>query len=203
MRHTLLACRGGRLALPDPTLVLVDRRDGGNLIVEPPREVWERSELSATELASWSCLVAAAGRAMLDVLPALEGGCINYWEAGNWALNDEAEPVGPKRAPEHRKVHLHLLGRSRGARHPSWRWGESPVFPVYAERLAERFERLSAAECARIVARCALRLGTQYGMPASDIGPWTTCHGCGYPLGAAPGTSEPDLAALCAQCQPQ
>ena len=33
---------------------------------------------------------------MIDVLPQLAGGCINYWEAGNWALNDEAEPKGAR-----------------------------------------------------------------------------------------------------------
>ena len=35
--------------------------------------------------------IVQAGRAMLDVLPQLENGCINYWEAGNWALNGKLE----------------------------------------------------------------------------------------------------------------
>ncbi|MGZ5446485.1 MAG: hypothetical protein ACXWLY_31685 [Thermoanaerobaculia bacterium] len=78
---TLFTSSGGSIVLPE--LVLVDREDGGNLIVEPPRDVWERSELTAEELTLWSFLIAATGRAMLDVLPQLEGGCINYWEAGN------------------------------------------------------------------------------------------------------------------------
>ena len=82
----ILSCIGGDVVLPDPLLVLVDRIDGGNLIVNPQRPVWERSELTALELTQWSYLVAATGRAMLDVLPQLAGGCINYWEAGNWAL---------------------------------------------------------------------------------------------------------------------
>ena len=49
---------------------------------------------------------------MLDELPQLEGGCIGYWEASNWALNDLAEPRGPKSPREHRRVHMHLFGRS-------------------------------------------------------------------------------------------
>ncbi len=57
---------------------------------------WERSELTPAELTQFAFLVSAAGRAMLDVLSQLEGGCINYWEAGNWALNDDAEPKGRK-----------------------------------------------------------------------------------------------------------
>ena len=68
----LLTTGGGSVVLPDAKLVLVDRRDGGNLIVNPPRDVWERSELTAAELIAWSCLVAATGRAMLDVLPQLD-----------------------------------------------------------------------------------------------------------------------------------
>src|SRR6185503_10551912 len=134
MGRKIFICDGGCIVMPDLELVLVDRGDGGNLIVNPPRNVWERSELSAVELSLWSSLVAATGKAMLDVLPQLEGGCINYWEAGNWALNEQAEPRGPKTAREHRRMHLHLLGRSPGATHPAWRWGESPVFPRYAER---------------------------------------------------------------------
>ena len=132
----LFTCHGGHLALPDKGAALVSREDGGNLLVLPPREVWERGELTPTELTDWSFLVAAAGQAMLRTLPQLELGCINYFEAGNWALNFAAEPRGPgsrgigsrgigsagigsagiKSGPEHRRVHMHLLGRSRTAK---------------------------------------------------------------------------------------
>jgi hypothetical protein len=74
----IFACAGGELALPEATLVLVDRQDGGNLIVTPPRDVWERSELTGAELTAWSLLVAASGRAMLEALPQLDGGGINF-----------------------------------------------------------------------------------------------------------------------------
>ena len=59
---------------------------------------------------------------MLDVLPQLAGGCINYWEAGNWALNDAADPKGRKDARAHRQMHLHLLGRSPSSADPAWAW---------------------------------------------------------------------------------
>jgi hypothetical protein len=164
MTRTLFANPGGEVVLPDPRLVLVSREDGGNLIVNPPRKVWERSELTAAELIGWSFLVAATGRAMLDVLPQLAGGCINYWEAGNWALNDEADPKGPKTAPEHRSVHMHLLGRSRTARHPSVRWGEAPKFPDFRDRhaWAAGFEQLREDECAIIVLRLREILARRY-----------------------------------------
>jgi phage baseplate assembly protein W len=176
----LFACRGGTIVLPAPSLVLVDRSDGGNLIVNLPRTVWERAELTPAELAEWSFLVAATGQAMLDSLPQLAGGCINYWEAGNWALHFDAEPIGPKTAPEYRQVHLHLLGRGRAAASPDWTWGEAPRFPPFARRFdwADSNRRLTGPECAAIVARAAEVLREKYGMDASDARP---CEACDYP----------------------
>lgn len=193
----LFTCQGGSIVLPDRQLVLVDRQTGGNLVINPPREVWERSELTATELTHWSFLVAATGKAMLDVLPQLAGGCLNYWEAGNWALHDEAEPKGAKTAPEHRRVHLHLLGRSRTTNDPSWRWGEAPVFPTFAERhaWAASNERLIAAECRDIVARVETLLMERYGTQADQIADWFVCVGCGYPTPLKP--------PMCVECQLQ
>lgn len=167
----------------------MSRKDGGQLIVNPPREVWERGELTAVELTLWSLLVAATGTARLDVLPQLEGGCINYWEAGNWALNERAIPAGPKTAREHRRVHLHLLGRSRFATHPSWKWGEAPRFPDYVDRdaWAATFEPLSPEECRAVTARMKTLLEARYGFGPGQIMPWTPCPACGYPT---PGPAE-------------
>lgn len=182
----LFTCAGGHISLPDRALVLVGREDGGNLIVTPARDVWERSELTPAELMRWSFLVAATGKAMLDVLPQLEGGCINYWEAGNWALNEEAEPFGPKTAQAHRKVHMHLLGRSRTAVSPSWKWGEAPKWPDYVERhkWAQKFERLTAEECRNILTEVEALLTSRYELPASQLTPRSSCPVCGYPTPA-------------------
>lgn len=132
-----------------PTMPLLDRTDGGHLVVNPPRSVWERSELTPPELANWAYLTAAAGEAMLDCLPQLDGGCVNYWEAGNWALADMAQPPGPKIPKQHRRVHLHIFGRNREARHPDWQWGESPRFPSFenSKTWAADFEPLNTDEC--------------------------------------------------------
>jgi diadenosine tetraphosphate (Ap4A) HIT family hydrolase len=148
-----------------PSGLFLDRSDGGHLVVNPSRDVWERSELTADELVRWSFLVAAAGRAMIDALPQLEGGCVNYFEAGNWALNDAAPPRGPKTAPEHRSMHMHIFGRSRGARHPSWRWGEAPRLPFYKDRKAftAAFRPLDAKECAAVARRLKSLLAARYG----------------------------------------
>ena len=183
MSIALLRSPGGTLLLPDRSAVLLDRRDGGNLVVLPPRAVWERSELNREELIQWSYLVAACGRAMLEVLPQLEGGCINYWEAGNWALNDQAEPVGRKRADRFRRMHLHLLGRSPKAANPNWQWGESPVFPRFAERLtwSAAFERLTPEECVAIGQRARALLSEQYGVEPARVALGEPCPTCGYP----------------------
>src|SRR5688572_20451187 len=96
MSIVLLSCVGGNLVLPDRQSLLLSRENGGNLVVNPPVSVWERGELTREQLMLFSFLVAACGKAMLECLPQLDGGCINYWEAGNWALNDDAAPKGRK-----------------------------------------------------------------------------------------------------------
>lgn len=199
MSRRLLHCAGGDLVLPAEGAALVSSEDGGNLVVEPPRVVWERSELDPAELTLWAFLVAAAGRAMLDTLPQLESGCINYWEAGNWALNDAAPPPGPKTPRLHRRVHLHLLGRSRSSRNPNCRWGESPRFPDFAERdtWARNHRRLSAAECSGIVARTVALLQERYRLAAGQVAASPACRTCAYPAPAE------DLAnGSCAECRP-
>ena len=198
MGRTLFICDGGSIVMPGSELVLVDREDGGNLIVNPPRDVWERSELSAVELSLWSALVAATGKAMLDVLPQLEGGCINYWEAGNWALNEQAEPRGHKTAKEHRRVHLHLLGRSPAAQDASWQWGEAPFFPSFADRhaWAKNHEQLTSAETLHIVRRTEELLREKYNFAPGRILHWSTCLECGYPTA----TKEVEI---CPECRAQ
>ena len=113
MSRVLLRTAGGDLCLPDPKTIMIDRADGGQLVVNPPRRVWERTALAVAELVAWNLLVAATARAMIECLSQLDGGCINYWDAGNWALNDAADPRGPKRGPTHRVLHQHVIGRSR------------------------------------------------------------------------------------------
>ena len=199
MSLTLLSTTGGQLILPDRASLLVSAPNGGNLVVLPPRPVWERSELTADELARWGFLIAACGRAMLDTLPQLEGGCINYWEAGNWALNDAAEPAGRKRARDHRSVHLHLLGRSPASTDPAWGWGESPRFPAYAERhtWAASFERVSAEHCRAVVAAADALLRERYGVAADEIAARAHCGRCGYPFVAA---GRGERLPLCPEC---
>ena len=154
----LLTCPGGTLCVP--VHPMIDRANGGNLWVMPPRPVWDRSELSAEELTQWSFLIAASGRAMLGVLPQLKDGVINYWEAGNWSLNDRSAPEGVKKTgPAYKNVHMHLIGRSPASTDPDWAWGEAPYYPTYKDHHAwwQDKENLNREE-QKVVAVETLRL---------------------------------------------
>ena len=199
MSHVLMRTRGGTVCQPDPATIMLDRADGGQLVVYPPRRVWDRTALTREELVDWNLLVAATARAMLDTLPQLAGGCINYWDAGNWALNGAAAPEGPKIAPFHRVLHLHLCGRSPRSTDRDWAWGESPYFPPFANRFAWSHGKqpLTAAECAAIVGRTGDVLRASYG-EADALGPDSRpCGGCGYPSPA--GDLENDRCPACRQ----
>lgn len=185
--HVLLRASGGEVRLPDPRTIMIDRRDGGQLVVYPPRPVWDRTALAPAELDAWNVLVAATARAMLDQLPQLDGGCLNYWDAGNWALHADAAPAGAKTGPAHRFLHQHLIGRSPRADDPDWRWGEAPVYPRFADRFAWSRNKaaFTAAECVEIVARAREVLVDVYGVAPADIESGGTCGSCGYPAPVA------------------
>ena len=50
MSHVLMRTRGGTVCQPDPATIMLDRADGGQLVVYPPRRVWDRTALSRGEL---------------------------------------------------------------------------------------------------------------------------------------------------------
>lgn len=187
MSHVLVRGSGGSVRLPDPATIMIDRADGGQLVVYPPRPVWDRTALSRDELVAWDVLVAAAARAMLDTLPQLADGCLNYWDAGNWALHPEAAPAGAKQPQTSRVLHLHLCGRSREARDSAWQWGEQPRFPAYADRFAWSAGKtaLTAAECVAIAGRIVTALREVYGDTAAQDITSGPCAACGYPAPTA------------------
>lgn len=187
MSHVLFRGAGGSVTLPDPRTIMIDRRDGGQLVVYPPRRVWDRTALDAGELTQWNLLVAATAAAMLDTLPQLREGCVNYWDAGNWALNADAAPEGAKTGAAHRVLHQHVIGRSPASTDPSWAWGESPFFPSFADRFAwsEGKVALTSAECTRVVARLERVLIDRYGVAAGEEVRVVVCARCGYPAPAA------------------
>ncbi len=197
--HVLFRGVGGSVTLPDPRTIMIDRRDGGQLVVYPPRRVWDRTALDASELMQWNLLVTATAAAMLETLPQLRDGCVNYWDAGNWALNVEAAPEGPKTGPAHRVLHQHLVGRSPGSTDPSWAWGESPFFPRFTDRFAWSAGKapFTPAECAALVARLSQLLVERYGVFDAAAGATSVCARCGYPT---PAVDLDPVMRLCPGC---
>lgn len=148
-----------------PSRPMNQPEDGGHLLVLPPRRVWDRTALQPQELVQWSLLVAATAAAMLSCLEVLRDGCLNYWEAGNFALNDLSPPAGPKDPRTHREMHLHLFGRSRRASHPDWKWGQSPRFPRYEDSgpWCSQFSAFDDATRARLGNELRAVLARSYG----------------------------------------
>ncbi|MEO8202131.1 MAG: hypothetical protein ABI679_16490, partial [Gemmatimonadota bacterium] len=101
----------------------------------------------------------------------------------------------------HRSMHLHLLGRSPASTDPSWRWGESPRFPDFADRLtwSVNYTRLNQEECNAVVRRVEALLTSRYHMSSAHIAPWAPCETCDYPTSRR---GERD-AFLCDECGPR
>ena len=50
MSHVIMRGSGGRVCLPDPATTMIDRADGGQLVLYPPRRVWDRTALTRLSL---------------------------------------------------------------------------------------------------------------------------------------------------------
>ena len=87
---------------------LVDRNDGGHIIIEPKERVSSRQDLSAKEAIELMRLTIVAGIAMEKVMSqnGVDIGRINYQDNGNWSV---FKPQGPH-------LHYHLYGRAKNAK---------------------------------------------------------------------------------------
>ena len=79
---------------------------------------------------------------------------------------DFEQALRPKTPALHRKMHLHVFGRSPRATHPDWLWGEPPRFPNFAQSEAwtQQFTRLEDDEGAALGARIQVLLDTRYAL---------------------------------------
>jgi diadenosine tetraphosphate (Ap4A) HIT family hydrolase len=98
---------------------LIDREDGGHIIVEPIIKIVDRQQLQAREAIEFMRLTMVAGEAMKTVLSAngIAIGRINYQDNGNWSV---LKPEGPH-------FHLHIYGRAMNARYQPY--GQACYFP--------------------------------------------------------------------------
>jgi diadenosine tetraphosphate (Ap4A) HIT family hydrolase len=117
---------------------LVDRDDGGHIIISPKVRVLNRQQLSPPLAIELMKLTVMVGQAMESVMNdrGVDIGRINYQDNGNWSV---FLPEGPH-------LHIHLYGRARSAKyHP---FGQACFFPHRDENPGyySRFKPLTAED---------------------------------------------------------
>lgn len=102
-----------------PNEPLVDRNDGGHIVIHPKIKVIDRQQLNVQQAIEMMRMTIVAGQALKDVMTAhgVHIGRINYQDNGNWSVFD---PEGPS-------LHVHLFGRATTARYQ--KYGEACYFP--------------------------------------------------------------------------
>jgi diadenosine tetraphosphate (Ap4A) HIT family hydrolase len=98
---------------------LVDRDEGGHVVISPKKRISMRQDLSPTQAIEFIRLTMVVGEAMTSVMKrhGVDIGRINYQDNSNWSV---FKPEGPY-------FHLHLYGRAKNA--TVQRFGESLYFP--------------------------------------------------------------------------
>jgi diadenosine tetraphosphate (Ap4A) HIT family hydrolase len=102
-----------------PDFPLIDREDGGHLVIDPKLRVKDRQALSPEQAIELMRLTLIVGEAMTVALKSkdINIGRINYQDNGNWSVFN---PEGPF-------LHIHLYGRATNAK--TQRFGQSLYFP--------------------------------------------------------------------------
>jgi len=102
-----------------PELPLVDREDGGHVVIDPIAKIVDRQQLTPSQAIELMRLTIVTGEAMSNVMKrhGIDIGRINYQDNGNWGA---FKPEGPF-------MHIHLYGRARSAR--VHKYGQACYFP--------------------------------------------------------------------------
>jgi hypothetical protein len=137
-------------AAPEP---LVDRDDGGHVIIDPVVSVRDRQELIPKLAVEFMRLSVVTGQAMTTVMikHGVDIGRINYQDNGNWSV---FLPEGPH-------LHLHLYGRATNAKYQ--RYGQACYFPHKDENpgFYKHFQPLDAKDIFEIGNEIKRLLGTE------------------------------------------
>lgn len=135
MDHSLashrLIYRSQHFTVEAPEKPLIDRQDGGHIVINPIEPVADRQMLTPYQAIDLMRLTIVAGHAMREVMRShgIDIGRINYQDNGNWSV---FAPGGPT-------LHIHLYGRAIHAR--IQRYGEATYFP-HRDREPEFYSRL-------------------------------------------------------------
>lgn len=102
-----------------PDAPLVDRNDGGHILIDPKVKVRDRQQLSPPQAIELMRLTIVVGEAMTRVMNrhGVDVGRINYQDNGNWSV---FSPEGPH-------MHVHTYGRAKSAK--VQRYGQACYFP--------------------------------------------------------------------------
>jgi diadenosine tetraphosphate (Ap4A) HIT family hydrolase len=102
-----------------PEKPLVDRGDGGHIVINPKVRVTNRQQLSPKLAIELMRLTLLTGQAMTTVMNAngVDVGRINYQDNGNWTVFH----------PEGSFLHIHLYGRAKSAQYN--KYGQACFFP--------------------------------------------------------------------------
>jgi len=149
-----------------PELPLVDRADGGHIVIDPLIRVVDRQQLTPLQAIELARLTMVTGEAMTSVLirHGVDIGRINYQDNGNWGV---FKPEGPF-------MHMHLYGRAKSAR--VQRYGQACYFPHRDEnpKFYEKFNPLTAEDVLEIKKEIIALLrekkytDTQWGLSNTD-----------------------------------
>lgn len=115
-----------------PEKPLVDRGDGGHIVINPKVRVTNRQQLSPKLAIELMRLTLLAGQAMTTVMNAngVDVGRINYQDNGNWTVFH----------PEGSFLHIHLYGRAKSAQYHTY--GQACYFP-HRDEASEYYARFS------------------------------------------------------------
>jgi diadenosine tetraphosphate (Ap4A) HIT family hydrolase len=102
-----------------PDKPLVDRNDGGHIIITPKIKVVDRQQLTPLLAIELMRLTIVTGQAMTEVMNehGVNIGRINYQDNGNWSVFTAARPY----------LHIHLYGRAISAKYQ--KYGQACYFP--------------------------------------------------------------------------
>jgi diadenosine tetraphosphate (Ap4A) HIT family hydrolase len=115
-----------------PEKPLLDRGDGGHIVVSPKVRVTDRQQLSPKQAIELMRLTLVTGQAMTTVMQAngVDIGRINYQDNGNWTVFH----------PEGSFLHVHLYGRAKSAQYNTY--GQACFFP-HKDEAPEYYARFS------------------------------------------------------------
>jgi len=118
---------------------LVDRDDGGHIVINPIVSIADRQQLTPREAIEFMRLSIVAGQALSTVMKknGVNVGRVNYQDNGNWSV---FKPEGPV-------FHLHLYGRAVDARYQ--KYGQACYFP-HRDEQPEFYSSLKPLEDADI-----------------------------------------------------